>query len=403
MAVTIKDVRTILTAPSVCDLLVVKIETSEPGLYGLGCATFTQRILPVKTAVDEYLKPMLIGRDVSRIEDIWQQMMGSSYWRNGPVLNNAISGVDEALWDIKGKMANMPVYDLIGGKCREGVAVLPFGGGRGRTLEELGDDVEARLLKGQNYFRVGLITDNPCPDSIKPEGAVPGYYLNPKKLLSDYVAIFKYLRERFGDEPEFAIDVHERFSPTEAIQLCKALEPYHPFFLEDLLQPENVDWFENVRNATSIPMAMGELFNNPVEYKELIAKRRIDYIRCHISQLGGFTPARKLAAFCEAYAVKTIWHGPHDLTPVGAAAQIHLDLATANCAMQEIGEYDDVTKAMFPGSPEIRNGYVYCNDKPGWGVDFDEELAKKYPPKGYLLTGGLGFMARRPDGTAVRS
>ncbi len=398
--VTVTDVKTFITRPGRSDLVVVKLETSEPGLYGLGCATFTQRALAVKTAVDEYLRPMMIGRNVANIEDTWQQLMGSSYWRNGPVLNNALSGVDEALWDIKGKMAGMPVYDLVGGKCREGILILP-GGGRGKSFEEIGDNIEKKLAQGLNYFRVGIHSDEPmCPDSMKPIGAPEGNYINPKKSADQYVALFKYLRERFGDEPELAIDIHERFTPTEAISLCKALEPYRPFFLEDLLQPENIDWFDNVRQATWIPMAMGELFNNPLEYKSLITERKIDYMRVHISQIGGFTPARKLAALCEAFAIKTIWHGPGDLSPIGAAAQMHLDLVSPNCAMQEFNDYNDATKEVFPGAPESKGGYVYVNDKPGWGVDFDEEAAAKYPPQGYH---NPGFMSRRPDGTAVRT
>ena len=402
MSVRVTDVKTFITAPGVCDLIVVKVETNQPGLYGLGCATFTQRGFAVKTAVDEYLRPMMIGRDVDLVEDAWQQMMGSSYWRNGPVLNNAISGVDEALWDIKGKLANMPVYNLIGGKCREGVVIMPRGG-RGKTLEEMGDNIEKMLAVGHDWIRVGMPGRSPCPDELKPIGAPEGYYLNPKKSAEDYVMVFKYLRERFGYGPHFCIDVHERFTPTEAIQLCKDLEPYKPGFLEDLLQPENADWFDNVRQATSIPMAMGELFVNPMEYKDLVAGRKIDYMRVHISMIGGFTPAKKLAAFCEYYGVRTAWHGPHDLTPIGMAAQLHLDLATPNCAMQEFGDSDELTKEIFPGAPWSVGPYAYVNDKPGWGVDFNEELAANYPAKGYVLGGGLGFMARRPDGTAVRS
>ena len=400
MSITVRDVKTYLTAPGRCDLLVVKVETSEPGLYGLGCATFTQRILAVKTAIDEYLRPLMIGRDVDNIEDTWQVLYGSSYWRNGPVLNNAISGIDEALWDIKGKIAGLPVYSLLGGKCRPGARI--FAGAHAATIEEMGDEVEKILSTGQQYIRLflGKFGQSEVSESEKPAGALPGHYINPKKYIRDMVDMFAYLRERFGDDPEFMIDVHERVSPTETIQLARALEPYHPYFLEDSLSPENIDWFENLRAATSIPLAMGELFNNVNEFKSLIANRRIDFIRCHISQLGGLTPARKLAAFCEYFGVRTIWHGPGDLTPVGMAAQLHLDLATPNFAFQEHMGWSDLIYDMFPGAPTMQGLYMMPNDKPGFGVDFDEALAAKYPPRGYNSD---AFLARLPDGSAVRS
>ena len=400
MSITVRDVKTYLTAPGRCDLLVVKVETSEPGLYGLGCATFTQRILAVKTAIDEYLRPLMIGRDVDNIEDTWQVLYGSSYWRNGPVLNNAISGIDEALWDIKGKIADLPVYSLLGGKCRPGARI--FAGAHAATIEEMGDEVEKILSTGQQYIRLflGKFGQSEVSESEKPAGALPGHYINPKKYIRDMVDMFSYLRERFGDDPEFMIDVHERVSPTETIQLARALEPYHPYFLEDSLSPENIDWFENLRAATSIPLAMGELFNNVNEFKSLIANRRIDFIRCHISQLGGLTPARKLAAFCEYFGVRTIWHGPGDLTPVGMAAQLHLDLATPNFAFQEHMGWSDLIYDMFPGAPTMQGLYMMPNDKPGFGVDFDEALAAKYPPRGYNSD---AFLARLPDGSAVRS
>ena len=400
MSITVRDVKTYLTAPGRCDLLVVKVETSEPGLYGLGCATFTQRILAVKTAIDEYLRPLMIGRDVDNIEDTWQVLYGSYYWRNGPVLNNAISGIDEALWDIKGKIAGLPVYSLLGGKCRPGARI--FAGAHAATIEEMGDEVEKILSTGQQYIRLflGKFGQSEVSESEKPAGALPGHYINPKKYIRDMVDMFAYLRERFGDDPEFMIDVHERVSPTETIQLARALEPYHPYFLEDSLSPENIDWFENLRAATSIPLAMGELFNNVNEFKSLIANRRIDFIRCHISQLGGLTPARKLAAFCEYFGVRTIWHGPGDLTPVGMAAQLHLDLATPNFAFQEHMGWSDLIYDMFPGAPTMQGLYMMPNDKPGFGVDFDEALAAKYPPRGYNSD---AFLARLPDGSAVRS
>ena len=399
MAITIKNVKVFITAPGRCDLVVVKVETSEPGLYGLGCATFTQRARTVRTAIEE-ITPLVIGRDVNRIDDTWQQLYGSSYWRNGPVLNNAISGIDEALWDIKGKLANMPVYDLLGGKCRNGAKT--FGDAMGMSKEEVGDNVARLIEQGHDHIRLFLAR----PDTVtvedfeKPEQAPTGIYYNPGRYIHQMVELFGYIRSRFGEKLELMTDVHERLSPAEAITLAKALEPYHPFFLEDILPPENINWFSKLRALSHTPMAMGELFNNVNEFRPLIANGDIDFIRCHISQLGGITPARKLSAFAELFGVKTAWHGPGDLSPIGLAAQVHLDLAIPNFGLQEHRNYDDLMFEMFPGAPEVRNTYLYVSEKPGLGVDFNEELAVKYPPKGYNSS---GFLQRQTDGTAVRT
>lgn len=400
MSVTIRNIKTFVTAPGKTDLVVVKVETSEPGLYGYGCATFTQRALTVKQAVEE-IRPLVIGRPVENIEDCWQQLYGSSYWRNGPVLNNAISGIDEALWDIKGKMANMAVYDLLGGRCRN--AAKTFADAMGKTKEEVGDSVAKRLAEGYDHIRLFLgYPGDPSKvkDSEKPENAPEGRYISPGIYIREMVELFRYLRDRFGEAPEYMIDIHERLSPAETITLAKALEPYRLFFLEDSLPPEQIEWFSALRQAVSTPLAMGELFNNVNEFKSLIVNRQIDYIRCHISQLGGLTPAKKLAAFSEYFGVKTAWHGPGDISPIGMAAQIHLDLATPNFGFQEFRPYDNIMYDMFPGAPELRKTYLYVNDKPGFGVEFNEELASKYPPRGYDSS---GFLCRLPDGTAVRS
>jgi mannonate dehydratase len=298
-------------------------------------------------------------------------------------------------------MANMPVYDLVGGKCREGARV--YYSVRGPSPEAVGDAVQKLIDGGHTNMRVGL-GGNPgassVPDSLKPEGAPGGTYINPKQSAEDIIALFDYLRKRFGYGVEFHIDIHEKFSPTESILLSKALEPYRLYFLEDSLPPENLEWFERLRQQVSTPLAMGELFNNVNEYKTLISQRLIDYIRCHISQLGGFTPAKKLAVFCELYGVRTAWHGPGDLSPIGMAAQLHLDLNSTNFGIQEHRDYNDAIKEVFPGAPEVKGCYMYANGRPGWGVDFNEEAARKFPPIGYTRT---GFMARLPDGTAVRS
>lgn len=402
MAVTIKDIYPICTAPEGIPLVIVKVVTSEPGLYGIGCATYTQRWITVANAVTNYMKPLLVGKDVSRIEDIWQMSMVSAYWRNGPVLNNAISGVDEALWDIKGKMANMPVYDLLGGKVREAARVYRHADGR--TLEEVGDRVQAFMEDGVQVIRVqhGGYGGNAYEQALaskRPDGACEGAYYDPLGYELSVTELFDYMRNRFGFGVDFCHDVHEHLDPINAIHLAKELEQYRLFFYEDSLAPEQIEWFKMMRGQTSTPIAMGELFNNPREITPLVANKPIDFVRCHVSQIGGITPAKKLASFCEAFSVRTAWHGPGDTSPVGHAADIHLDVSTSNFGIQEWAGFKQASLDVFPGCPELRKGYVYPNDKPGLGIDIDEDLAKKFPCSEKLPQ---WTNCRRPDGTLNR-
>lgn len=402
MAVTIKDIYPICTAPEGIPLVIVKVVTSEPGLYGIGCATYTQRWITVANAVTNYMKPLLVGKDVSRIEDIWQMSMVSAYWRNGPVLNNAISGVDEALWDIKGKMANMPVYDLLGGKVREAARVYRHADGR--TLEEVGDRVQAFMEDGVQVIRVqhGGYGGNAYEQALaskRPDGACKGAYYDPLGYELSVTELFDYMRNRFGFGVDFCHDVHEHLDPINAIHLAKELEQYRLFFYEDSLAPEQIEWFKMMRGQTSTPIAMGELFNNPREITPLVANKLIDFVRCHVSQIGGITPAKKLASFCEAFSVRTAWHGPGDTSPVGHAADIHLDVSTSNFGIQEWAGFKQASLDVFPGCPELRKGYVYPNDKPGLGIDIDEDLAKKFPCSEKLPQ---WTNCRRPDGTLNR-
>src|SRR5262245_47164011 len=331
----ITDIKTILTAPAGIRLVVVKVLTSEPGLYGLGCATFTQRARVVETAVDRYLKPFLLGKDPLQIEDIYQSAFVSSYWRNGPVLGNALSGVDMALWDILGKRTGMPVYQLLGGKCRN--AVDTYRHAQGRSLEDVEKSARRLMEQGQRHVRVqvavpGLATygaaggpaDRNLPANNRAEVWEPRAYVRTVPKL------FEHLRKQLGDEVELLHDVHERVPPILAMQLAKDLEPYRLFFLEDPFSPEDVGYFKHLRQQTSTPLAMGELFNNPNEWLSLVSGRLIDFIRIHISQIGGLSMARKVAALCEFFGVRTAWHGPGDVSPVGHAANVHLDLATPN-------------------------------------------------------------------------
>ena len=394
-AVKIRNVTVIMTAPQNINLIVVKVETTEPGLYGLGCATFAYREKAVATMVEDYLAPLLIGRDVSNIEDLWHMMNSNSYWRNGPVTNNAISGVDMALWDIKGKMAQMPLYDLLGGKCREAVAVYRHAGGN--TLEEIAADVQKFQEQDVHHIRIQFGGYGGKATGLNtPPNSQEGSYYCPDQYLRNTVKLFDFIRNKIGFEVELLHDCHERIPAIQAVRLAKELEQYQLFFLEDLLSPEQGDWFRMIRTQCSTPIANGELYNNPKEWDYLIANRLIDFIRCHISQIGGITPARKLAIFAEQFGVRTAWHGPADVSPVGHAANVHLDLISHNFGIQEWCGFNDLIYEIFPGMPVLKNGYLYANDAPGLGIDINEELAKKYP---YKTTITKWTQTRLPDGT----
>ena len=395
---TIKDVQTILTQPEGSRLIIVKIVTSQPGLYGLGCATFTQRFHAVHTAIEKHIKPFLIGRDVSRIEEIWQMGMVNGYWRNGPVLNNAISGADQALWDIKGKQADMPLYQLLGGKCREGAAV--YGHADGRDEHEVEDSVRKYMAQGYRYIRIQMGGyGGQAERLVKPEGAPPGAYFDPRAYTRDMLRMMEHVRSKVGDEIELLHDIHERLKPIDAVQFAKDVERFKLFFLEDPLAPEDLEWFQHIRQQCSTPIAMGELFNSPREWQPLIADKLIDFLRMHVSQMGGITPARNVAAFANMYGIRTAWHGPGDTSPVGHAANLHLDLWAPNFGIQEWCRFSEAVYEVFPGTPEVRGGYMYPNDKPGLGIDVNEELAAKYPCTDEVVD---WTQTRLPDGSPTR-
>ncbi|MBN1876546.1 MAG: starvation-sensing protein RspA [Anaerolineae bacterium] len=396
--ITIQDVKVIVTQPAGSRLVIVKVITSEPGLYGLGCATFTQRFNAVVTALEKHLIPFALGRDIARIEEFWQMATVHSYWRNGPVLNNAISGIDQALWDIKGKLANMPVYDLLGGKCREAAAVYTHA--NGHTPEEVADNVKAFIEEGYRYIRIQMGGYGGKGDKmVKPEGALDGAYYDPRAYCRNMLRMMEHVRQEVGDEVELLHDVHERLQPIDAVRFAKDVERFNLFFLEDALAPEDIHWFRNIRQQCATRIAMGELFNNPHEWKIPVEEHLIDFIRMHVSQMGGITPARATALFANFYGVKTAWHGPGDTSPVGHAANLHLDLWSPNFGIQEWCRFPELVYEMFPGLPEVRNGYMYPNDKPGLGIDIDEDLAAKYPTTD---TVDWWTQTRWPDGSPAR-
>jgi mannonate dehydratase len=412
-ALKIKNVRAIYTAPDGLNLIIVKVETTEPGLYGLGCATFTQRAFPVITAIEKYMNEFCVGRDPDNIEDMWQAFYVSSYWRNDPVLNNAISGLDQALWDIKGKRANMPVYQLLGGKCR--FAVDCYGHASGPTPEEVADSVQKFMAAGFRHVRIqqggtslmnfqhggygGAGNTDGQPDYSKAGFGMPtDTFMDDQAYLRSVPKMFDIVRKRCGEEIEILHDIHERCQPIDVINLCRKLEQYRPLFIEDPLSPENTHWWKQLRKSTSVPFAIGELFNNINEFIQPMVNHYFDYIRIHVSQIGGITPAMKIARLGEWFNIKTAWHGPGDVSPVGHAANAHIDLALWNFGIQEAVSFSDKTLAIFPGSPTMKNGYMYVNEAPGLGVDLNEKEAAKYP----INNKAPGWTVRKKDGTIIR-
>ncbi len=400
--VKIKSVKAIATAPQGSNLIVVKVETTEPGLYGLGCATFTQRAAVVVVAINSYLNDFCVGKDVDNIEDMWQAAYVSSYWRNGPVLNNALSGLDQALWDIKGKRANMPVYQLLGGKVR--FAIPCYTHANGTTPEAAADNVKQIMERGFKYIRiqqggygaVGATADQPDFKAAGFGGATDNY-MNERLYLKSVPKMFEVVRKQCGDDIELLHDIHERVQPIDAINMIKQVEEYRPFFIEDPFSPENMKWFANLRQATSVPIAMGELFNNINEFKEPMVNQWFDFIRIHVSQIGGITPAMKVARLGEWFNIRTAWHGPGDVSPVGHAAHAHIDLAVWNFGIQEAVSFSDKMQEVFSGCPTMNKGYMSVNEVPGLGVDINEKEAAKYP-----IGTKSNWQVRKIDGTIIR-
>jgi mannonate dehydratase len=295
----IHDVQVIATAPAGLRLTVVKILTDQDGLYGYGCGTFTQRADLVNAAVERYLRPFLTGKPADRIDDIWQACYNSSYWRNGPVLNNAISGVDQALWDIKGRQAGMPVYQLLGGKCRE--AADCYTHAAGAEIPQVIESARRFMEQGFRHVRVQVGVPGMAGYGAGRGGSAvkalhEGAVFEPAAYIRRALKLLEECRKQLGDDVELLHDIHERISPNQAVQFAKDVEKFRLFFLEDALSPEDIQYFRQIRQQCATPIAMGELFNSPHEWTPLMAERLIDYIRIHVSQAGGLTPCRKVAA-----------------------------------------------------------------------------------------------------------
>ncbi|MGW6199410.1 enolase C-terminal domain-like protein [Kribbella sp. NPDC055110] len=398
--VRIREVKAIVTAPQGIPLVVVKIETTEPGLYGLGCATFTQRWKAVQTFVDEHLSRLLVGRYPGDIGDLTRLASYSGYWRGGPVTNNAISGIDQALWDIAGKRAGMPVYELLGGKVR--AAADTYIHASGKTIEDTIDHAQKLIAQGWRHIRLQVSTPGgggygaPRVPTLYPDAPYHNGW-SVRDYLRTTPELFAEARHALPDNIELLHDVHSRLTPKEAVVLARALEPHRLFFLEDVLAPELWDRLPEVRAASPVPLAVGELTTSFGDAVRLIRDGGVDFIRSHVSDIGGLTPARKLADLAEISGVRTAWHGPGDTSPIGAAANVALDVSSVAFGIQEGHLYNEATYEVFPGTLRIEDGWLRPNEAPGWGIDVDLEAAARYPAQ---LSGHDEWAAgvRRIDG-----
>ncbi|MFF2910545.1 enolase C-terminal domain-like protein [Paenibacillus sp. NPDC057934] len=359
---------------------IVKVSTDQDGLYGLGSASDLYNPEAVVQVIEQLLGPLLVGREASNIEDLWHLMHMSGYWRNGAILNTAIGGIDMALWDIKGKEANLPVYQLLGGACRS--AVPCYGHAGGADINELKEDVQRFIEEGYTVIRVqmggygggGFVSGKEA--KLPRESWSSGPVFDEHTYLNTIPEMFEKLRVEFGTGIQYTHDVHEHLSPIHAIQLSKRLEPYGLFFLEDALPPEQIGWYRQLRQQSATPQAVGELFVNPQEWTGLIQEKLIDFIRVRVSKAGGISACRKIATLGEAYGVRTAWQEGGENDPVNQAAAVHLDMALWNFGIQEVNHFRDHELEAFPGHIIREGGYLYPSSKPGLGLDLDEVKAK---------------------------
>lgn len=395
----ITNARIIVTCPG-RNFVTLKIETDE-GVTGLGDATLNGRELAVASYLTDHVVPCLIGRDPQRIEDIWQYLYRGAYWRRGPVTMAAIAAVDTALWDIKAKIAGLPLYQLLGGQSRDGVMVYAHANGRDipETLDRVGEYIE----KGYKAIRA----QSGVPGLSGVYGVAKGKFYEPatKGLPEESVwsteayldfapTLFEALRVKHGMGPHLLHDVHHRLTPIEAARLGKSLEPYRLFWMEDPTPAENQDAFRLIRQHTVTPIAVGEVFNTIWDCKDLIQNQLIDYIRASVVHAGGVTHLRRIADFAALHQVRTGCHGATDLSPVCMGAALHLGLAIPNLGVQEHMEHNPETDAVFPHSYTLTDGYMHPGETPGHGVEIDEDLAAKYPYTPAYLP-----VARLADGT----
>jgi mannonate dehydratase len=409
----ITDIKVIRTQIGNTNMTNAKVLTSEAGLYGVGCGGHAERQLIVADTIDQFLKPAIVGRYADEIEDIWQMAWLAPYWRASVDANNAMSAIDGALWDIMGKRAGMPVHNLLGGKVRPSLPM--FANINGRDVKELEDNARARIAEGYTHLRVGAVGGDGTgagrgqgpgargggagasgitggQGNLPGGGGVgsPGFgdrgpIYRPRGLGYQYsnnlINSIDHLRKTVGFDVHLNAEVDFRLTPSESLVLARALEPYRMFWVEEFFAPEDLAWHGILRQQSSTPVAWGEVAVSQNEWLPLVSNRWIDFMRMHISACGGLNMARKTAALCEFFGVRTAWHGPGNVSPVGHAVNTHIDFAVPNFGCGEGAPFSAQLQELFPGCPERKNGMTYSNDQPGLGIDIDEKVAAKYAPK----------------------
>jgi mannonate dehydratase len=396
----ITDAKVIVCCPG-RNFVTLKLIT-EDGIYGLGDATLNGRELAVASYLTDHVVPLLIGRDARRIEDIWQYLYKGAYWRRGPVTMSAIAAVDTALWDIKAKSLNSPLYQLLGGASRD--SVLVYGHASGADIEDTVKAVAHYIKLGYRAIRAqsgipgmastygvgrGGMYYEPAEKNAPPENA-----WSTELYLNFVPQLFSRLRKEFGPDIHLLHDAHHRLTPIEAARVGKELEPSHLFWLEDPTPAELQESFRLIRKHTTTPLAVGEVFNSIYDCQQLIQEQLIDYIRTTVVHAGGISQLKKIASLAEMYQVRTGSHGATDLSPVCMAAALHFDLSIHNFGIQEYMRHSDETDKVFPHSYTFENGTMHPGDAPGLGVDINEFLAAKYPyERAYLPVN------RKMDGT----
>lgn len=368
------------------NFVTLKIETDE-GLSGVGDATLNGRELSVASYLQDHVLPCLIGRDPQQIEDIWQYLYKGAYWRRGPVTMSAIAAVDTALWDIKAKIAGLPLYQLLGGRSRTGV--MAYGHATGRDIAETVDEVLRH--KAQGYMAIRAQSGIPGLSKVygvsatnrmyePADGDLPGEHdWDTTKYLRHTPKLFQAVREAVGDDTHLLHDVHHRLTPLEAAQLGRSLEPYHLFWMEDPTPAENQEAFRLIRQYTTTPIAVGEIFNSIWDCKQLIEEQLIDYIRTTVTHAGGITHLRRIADLAALYQVRTGSHGATDLSPICMGAALHFDTWVPNFGVQEYMPHSELMLSVFPHDWRFDQGMLHCGESPGHGVDIDEKLAARYP------------------------